>query len=60
MDENMHVVLGAGPLGIATAEALLVRGRQVRLVNRSGVAAAPSGVAVVQGDLYNAASVQAV
>ncbi|HMQ34832.1 MAG TPA: NAD-dependent epimerase/dehydratase family protein [Chloroflexaceae bacterium] len=54
---ELHVVLGAGPLGIATAEALLRRGRRVTLVNRSG-AAAPAGAQVVRADLYDAASVR--
>lgn len=57
---QLHVVLGSGPLGIATAEALLARGRQVRLVNRSGRADAPAGVQVVRADLYDPAAVQAV
>lgn len=52
-----HVVLGSGPLGIATAEALLRRGRQVRMVNRSGQAAAPAGVEIVRADLYDMRSV---
>lgn len=58
--DELHVVLGAGPLGMATAEALLRRGRRVTLVNRSGRAAAPTGAAVAQADLYDPASVRAV
>lgn len=58
--DELHVVLGTGPLGMATAEALLARGRRVLLVNRSGKAAAPAGMAVTRADLYDAASVRAV
>ena len=46
-----HVVLGAGPLGRATAQALLARGKSVRIVNRSGVMRAPpEGAALAAGD----------
>ncbi len=57
---DLHVVLGTGPLGIATAQALLARGRQVRLVNRSGTADAPAGAVVERADLYDPAAVSAV
>lgn len=33
---DLHVVFGAGPVGLAVAEELAARGRQVRVVNRSG------------------------
>ncbi len=56
---ELHVVLGAGPLGRATANALLRRGRRVRLVNRRGqMAEAPAGVELAAGDAYQAASVR--
>jgi nucleoside-diphosphate-sugar epimerase len=38
---ELHVVLGAGPLGRATAEALIALGRRVRIVNRTGQMVAP-------------------
>lgn len=61
MDRSeLHVVLGTGPLGVATAEALLRRGHRVTMVNRSGRADAPAGAAVVKADLYDAASVRQV
>lgn len=53
----MHVIFGAGPLGLAVAAALTARGDEVRLVNRSG--RAPTrlpGVEVVAGNLTEAAS----
>ncbi|MBX0326260.1 NAD-dependent epimerase/dehydratase family protein [Oscillochloris sp. ZM17-4] len=58
--QETHVVLGSGPLGMATVEALLRRGHIVRIVNRSGQAEAPAGAAVVRADLYDQASVRAV
>ena len=54
-----HVVLGAGPLGRATAQALLARGKSVRIVNRSGVMRAPpEGAALAAGDLTKPAPSQ--
>jgi 2-polyprenyl-6-methoxyphenol hydroxylase-like FAD-dependent oxidoreductase len=42
-----HLVLGTGPLGLATAKALVDRGEFVRLVNRSGsVPGLPPGAAI--------------
>ena len=32
----LHVVFGAGPVGLAVADELVARGRRVRVVNRSG------------------------
>ena len=49
-----HVVFGAGAVGLHLAEALVRRGvpaSDVRLVNRSGTAAAPAGVQTVGGDV---------
>lgn len=45
-----HVVFGAGAIARATAAVLRERGASVRMVNRSGRAAAPDGVEVVGGD----------
>jgi nucleoside-diphosphate-sugar epimerase len=50
---ELHVVFGTGPLGQATMRALIKRGRQVRMVNRSGKAESPVGVELVAGDAYN-------
>lgn len=57
MDQQLHVVFGTGPVGQATARALLARGHAVRMVNRSGRAEAAAGVTVVRGDAYDPASV---
>ncbi len=55
--QELHVVFGTGPVGLATARALLGRGHAVRMVNRSGRAAAPVGATVVGGDAYDPAKV---
>lgn len=47
---QLHVVFGAGPIGLATVDELVARGMQVRVVNRSGHAGVPSGVEVVTAD----------
>jgi nucleoside-diphosphate-sugar epimerase len=53
MDRNeLHLIIGTGPLGQWTARALLEQGRRVRMLNRSGTApATPAGAEVVKGDL---------
>jgi len=48
--EELHVVFGAGPVGLAVADELSGRGKRVRMVNRSGRAAVPEGVELVGGD----------
>jgi nucleoside-diphosphate-sugar epimerase len=50
-----HVVLGAGAVGMAIAEALARRGESVRLVNRSGARTLPAGVESVAGDVTDPA-----
>ena len=47
---ELHVVFGTGPVGLAVMDELNKRGRQVRMVNRSGRASVPRGVEVVGGD----------
>lgn len=49
-ERELHVVFGAGPVGLAVTDELLRRGRRVRVVNRSGGASVPEGVEVVGGD----------
>ncbi len=55
---ELHVVLGTGPLGQATARALLERGATVRMVNRRGSHPTLANVEVCSGDLYNPTVVQ--
>lgn len=48
---ELHVVFGTGPVGQATARALVALGKTVRMVNRSGRAPdAPQGVTIVAAD----------
>jgi nucleoside-diphosphate-sugar epimerase len=55
---ELHVVLGTGPVGKATARELVKMGKTVRMVNRSGKGSdLPTSVEVVKGDVYNAANV---
>jgi nucleoside-diphosphate-sugar epimerase len=57
---ELHVVLGAGPLGLATARALTEMGKRVRIVNRRGTldpVLAPAGAQPHAADLYDPAAV---
>lgn len=55
MDAVDHVVLGAGAVGMAVAEALARRGESVRVVNRSGLRQLRAGVQSVAGDVTDPA-----
>ena len=55
MDAVDHVVLGAGAVGMAIAEALARRGESVRVVNRSGLREPVAGVQSVAGDVIDSA-----
>lgn len=57
--KELHVIFGTGPVGLATARAQLKRGRQVRLVNRSGKASVPEGAELVAADALNPAQTKA-
>lgn len=60
-NNELHVVLGAGPLGRAVAEALRAQDTRVRIVNRSGrMAEAPDGAELRPADLYDPSDVRAV
>ena len=50
MANELHVIFGTGPVGLATMEVLAASGRQVRMVNRSGHAHLPAGIELVSGD----------
>jgi nucleoside-diphosphate-sugar epimerase len=59
-DMERHVVYGTGPTGRAVIAALLRRGKQVRVVTRSGQRGdLPSQVEVVSGDATDPISAQA-
>jgi uncharacterized protein YbjT (DUF2867 family) len=56
---ELHVILGTGAIGRATAEELVRRGKTVRMVNRSGrIEEAPAGVEAIASDLYDPAKVR--
>ncbi len=54
-NEELHVVYGTGPVGMSVMDALVKRGRRVRMVNRSGRAGVPDRVEVVGGDATDGA-----
>lgn len=59
MMSDKHVVFGTGPLGRSVMNALVRRGKTVRMVNRSGqMDEAPNGVEIISGDLYNPETVR--
>jgi nucleoside-diphosphate-sugar epimerase len=49
-NEELHVVFGTGPVGMAVMDALMQRGKRVRMVNRSGRARVPDSVEVLGGN----------
>ncbi|HEX6354956.1 NAD-dependent epimerase [Actinophytocola sp.] len=51
---GLHVIVGAGPVGTATAELLAARGDKVRVVTRSGGGLAHPGVERVAADATDA------
>lgn len=52
------VVIGAGPVGRTLVERLRAQGRQVRIATRSGAAAVPDDVEVVQADVSRRADAE--
>ncbi len=54
--ERLHVIFGTGPLGNAVMEALVEKGKPVRMVNRSGKESFAQGVQVAAGDGSDSAS----
>jgi nucleoside-diphosphate-sugar epimerase len=55
VDQELHVVLGTGPIGLAAIEELVKSGQRVRAVNRHGKAGVPAGVEVVAADITDPA-----
>ena len=53
-----HVIFGTGPVGTTLADELLERGKQVRLINRSGQV--PAGAELVAVDASKLEQVQAL
>ncbi len=56
----IHVVFGAGPLGLAVTGDLVARGQRVRVANRSGRAEVPADVEVVAADATDPAAARRV
>lgn len=54
----LHVVLGAGPVGLTLAAQLAAAGRPVRLVSRTATAPDRSGIDVVGADASDAAALR--
>lgn len=52
---NIHTVLGAGPVAKATVTALLARGLPVRVVHRSGTFSKQAGLEVITADIADVA-----
>ncbi len=50
--DDLHVIFGGGPLGLAVMRELLARGKQVRMISHSGNAAMPDGVDLMVGDTF--------
>ena len=55
----LHVVLGAGPVGVTLARQLAGQGQQVRLVSRRGLGPTLPGVSLVRADASSAAALAA-
>ena len=51
---DLHVIVGAGPVGLATARLLVAEGHEVRLVSRSGSGAEVPGATRVAADAADA------
>ena len=50
IENELHVVFGTGPVGLAIMDELVSKGKRVRIVNRSGRADVAEGVEVVGAD----------
>jgi nucleoside-diphosphate-sugar epimerase len=59
-DDELHVVFGTGPVGLAVMDELVSRSKRVRMVNRGGRAEVAEGVEVVGGDAADPAFSQEV
>jgi nucleoside-diphosphate-sugar epimerase len=57
---ELHVIFGTGPVGLAVMRELHRQGKRVRLVNRSSQAVAPESVEVVTGNAADPASTRQV
>jgi nucleoside-diphosphate-sugar epimerase len=58
--DELHVVFGTGPVGLAVMRELHEQGKRVRVVNRSGTAVVPQIVEVVKGNAADQTSTRQV
>lgn len=58
--DELHVIFGTGPLGKAVMRELLIRNKQVRMVNRRGKAEVPPNVEIIACDAYNSENTRVV
>jgi nucleoside-diphosphate-sugar epimerase len=58
--DELHVVFGTGPVGLAVMRELHGQGKRVRLVNRSGTTTASEKVEVVKGNAADPASTRQI
>ena len=56
-NNELHVVFGAGPLGLAVMRQLLAKGKRTWVVSSSGKVAVPSQVQVLRSDAADATSI---
>jgi len=49
-NNELHLIFGSGPVGLAVLDELVARGKRVRVVTRSGQANVPVGVEAIKGD----------
>ena len=59
-NDELHVVFGTGPVGLAVMRELHGQGKRVRLINRGGLAEAPQNVEIVKGNAADPASTRQV
>jgi nucleoside-diphosphate-sugar epimerase len=52
-DNGIHVIFGTGPLGLTVMKQLLLQGKRVRMVNRSGLYDVPKDVEIKKWDACN-------
>jgi nucleoside-diphosphate-sugar epimerase len=57
---DLHVIFGTGPLGLAVMRELVRQGKKVRMVNGRGKADLPPGVELIASDAYSPENVRRV
>jgi nucleoside-diphosphate-sugar epimerase len=52
-DNEIHVIFGTGPVGLAAMEELLQKGKKIRMINHRGKGVLPPGVELRKGEAAN-------